>query len=390
MNQGRPGPAGQLQPANQVGPLSEPPSDAAYEDVREMLRSQGHEDVDRIAPETLHMYALQTTNVQTQSMESYAQSMKRQMHAAISGVNKPDSNVSKGLPPNMGPGGAQGSPSSQQGMDGNTGEFYAATANGGGPRIPMQGAAGAAAAGQNGNGSNGNHALQDYQMQLMLLEQQNKKRLLMARQEQDNMSGHPTGHPGGMGPNGNFPPGTSPPGSQRGVSPNPNDLQRGRSTVIDLSRMSFAADIATGSPTPGAGMMDVNNLPPQMRNQMMMGPNGMRPPSSHPGPAMTQAQLDMMRQQGSMMPNGQFPSGAPPQMMQPGQPGQGPQGTPRNTAMPPPPAPPNTGTGPSSPSQAPAPPTPSTTNKAKPGTKKAAEKKVSCLIAILCSRLRIY
>jgi hypothetical protein len=30
-----------------------------------------------------------------------------------------------------------------------------------------------------------NHALQDYQMQLMLLEQQNKKRLLMARQEQD-------------------------------------------------------------------------------------------------------------------------------------------------------------------------------------------------------------
>jgi hypothetical protein len=35
--------------------------------------------------------------------------------------------------------------------------------------------------------ANGNHALQDYQMQLMLLEQQNKKRLMMARQEQDNM-----------------------------------------------------------------------------------------------------------------------------------------------------------------------------------------------------------
>ncbi|KAL8707014.1 MAG: hypothetical protein Q9225_007885 [Loekoesia sp. 1 TL-2023] len=31
----------------------------------------------------------------------------------------------------------------------------------------------------------GSHALQDYQMQLMLLEQQNKKRLLMARQEQE-------------------------------------------------------------------------------------------------------------------------------------------------------------------------------------------------------------
>jgi hypothetical protein len=35
----------------------------------------------------------------------------------------------------------------------------------------------------------GNHALQDYQMQLMLLEQQNKKRLMMARQEQDNING---------------------------------------------------------------------------------------------------------------------------------------------------------------------------------------------------------
>ena len=33
--------------------------------------------------------------------------------------------------------------------------------------------------------SRGNHALQDYQMQLMLLEQQNKKRLLRARQEQE-------------------------------------------------------------------------------------------------------------------------------------------------------------------------------------------------------------
>lgn len=34
----------------------------------------------------------------------------------------------------------------------------------------------------------GNHALQDYQMQLMLLEQRNKKRLLMARQEQDKIA----------------------------------------------------------------------------------------------------------------------------------------------------------------------------------------------------------
>src|SRR5271169_5367804 len=38
-----------------------------------------------------------------------------------------------------------------------------------------------------GGATGGNHALQDYQMQLMLLEQQNKKRLMMARQEQDNI-----------------------------------------------------------------------------------------------------------------------------------------------------------------------------------------------------------
>lgn len=38
------------------------------------------------------------------------------------------------------------------------------------------------------SGGGGNHALQDYQMQLMLLEQQNKKRLVMARQEQDQFS----------------------------------------------------------------------------------------------------------------------------------------------------------------------------------------------------------
>lgn len=42
----------------------------------------------------------------------------------------------------------------------------------------------------------GNHALQDYQMQLMLLEQQNKKRLLMARQEQDEAATTTVAEPG--------------------------------------------------------------------------------------------------------------------------------------------------------------------------------------------------
>ncbi|KAE9967078.1 hypothetical protein BLS_006581 [Venturia inaequalis] len=45
------------------------------------------------------------------------------------------------------------------------------------------------------HGHQGNHALQDYQMQLMLLEQQNKKRLFMARQEKDNVHHIPLPQP---------------------------------------------------------------------------------------------------------------------------------------------------------------------------------------------------
>lgn len=207
----------------------------------------------------------------------------------------------------------------------------------------------------------------------------------MARQEQDNLT-----HPAGVPQNGNFPPGMSPQGSARSGSPNPNDPQRGESASCGLSRAMSWADMYTGSPTPGGSLMDPNNMPPQMRAQMqMMGANGqmMRPPSSHPAANLTPAHMEIMRQGGMQMPNGQFaPGQQPPQGMmpggQPGQPGQGPQGTPRqaNNQMPPPPAPAaNASGGPSSPSQQPAPPTPSTTNKAKPGNKKEANKKVSKL-----------
>jgi hypothetical protein len=43
-----------------------------------------------------------------------------------------------------------------------------------------------------GAATGGNHALQDYQPRLMLFEQENKKRLMMARQEQDNISRDPS------------------------------------------------------------------------------------------------------------------------------------------------------------------------------------------------------
>lgn len=139
-------------------------------------------------------------------------------------------------------------------------------------------------------------------------------------------------------------------------------------------------------------MIDPSQMPPAMRAQMVMGPNGqmMRPPTTHPmGANMGSQQLDAMRAQG-MVPNGQFAGGQPgqAQMMQAqqgaqaGQPGQAqPMGTPRQANnMPPPPAPPANagGTQPSSPSQQQQPPpTPNQNSKAKPGNKKEpANKKV--------------
>lgn len=166
---------------------------------------------------TLPFLSAPPANEQVQSMEGYSHSIQQQMQTAMNNhMNK--SNNMKGMNPNLGPGGAQGSPMAQPGMDGATGEFYASV---NGARMPMPQNAAAAAAAANGQpgSTNGNHALQDYQMQLMLLEQQNKKRLLMARQEQDT-------HVPGVAPNGQFAPGMSPQGSQRGVDPpNPNDMR---------------------------------------------------------------------------------------------------------------------------------------------------------------------
>lgn len=202
MNQGRPGQPGQMQ-GNQVGLLSSPPDPARLQQTLELLREKGI-DPNRIAPSGLHHLSMQPTNQQVQSVEVYSASIQDQMKAALENVNN-KSNVSKGINPNMGPGGAQGSPMNQAGLEGANPEFYA-NVNG---RMPMpQNPAAVAAAGGQAGGNNGNHALQDYQMQLMLLEQQNKKRLLMARQEQD------MAHPGG--PNGQFAPGMFP---QSGADP---------------------------------------------------------------------------------------------------------------------------------------------------------------------------
>ncbi|KAF2401958.1 hypothetical protein EJ06DRAFT_555570 [Trichodelitschia bisporula] len=243
--------------------------------------------------------------------------------------------------------------------------------------------------------SQGNHALQDYQMQLMLLEQQNKKRLLMARQEQDNhnhvpvASGPGQGGGGGMG----FAPNMSPSGSRAGPSPNPNE---------QLKRVAGTPKI--GQPgVPGSPMNDIQNRQspaPGFDPNQQMGPNAIqtqyfqqqmsngmmgRAPSSHP-PNFMSMPMGLAPSRAIQNGAGAHWGGQPgpqQQMPQQGNPGQQPQqmGNPqqRNT-MPPPPAPqpeppqPQRAQ-PSSPAPTQAPPTPSQSAKAAPKGKKETNPK---------------
>ncbi|KAK5281073.1 hypothetical protein LTS13_005773 [Exophiala xenobiotica] len=224
-----------------------------------------------------------------------------------------------------------------------------------------------------GGGQSGNHALQDYQMQLMLLEQQNKKRLMMARQEQDNAvnrDGAPMVgmQPGGMSPN----------GSRTGTSPIPGDQMKRTPQLGGLPGSPSAAEAMAGrSP---AGMNFMNGMPtgdfnPAMfmkDNQGMMMPGGpnMRPPTS------MDMQQAMARQQQAQRMAGQFPGGQP-MVQQPSQGQPAPMGTPgQRNEMPPPQAPPVNSAQrnqPGSPQSSNAPPTPSTANKPNPKSKKGKE-----------------
>ncbi|KAK1750935.1 transcriptional regulator of filamentous growth FLO8 [Echria macrotheca] len=255
---------------------------------------------------------------------------------------------------------AQGSPMLPQGPDGATiGQFYPGDIA---PGTTMRPGPGAQATGSN-------HALQDYQMQLMLLEQQNKKRLMMARQEQDiggnNMRGaEGPGGPGGPGapPGGQGFQGTSPPGGRNGASPNPTDqMKRASQQIGNAANMgSPLPDGAQNRSSPNGGMnfMGGNMDPNGAHFGMNMLPGGqmnggMRPPSSHPqqpfnGQMNPQQQQQMIAaaqrqaaaaQQGAQGgPGMQWAQGPNGQMA-----GQGPQapvqGTPQQRAMPPPSAP---------------------------------------------------
>lgn len=321
-------------------------------------------------------------------LAGYQQNLAQQQNAQMATV--------KAMPNQGGPAN-QGSPMMTQGQDsGSIANYYNPgdmSANG------MRSGPGGAP----GTGG-GNHALQDYQMQLMLLEQQNKKRLMMARQEQDSMMPRPDGSqgaPGAVGPNGQPYQGTSP--QNRSVnSPNPGDqMKRGTPHMNNAGMPSPVPEgQSRGSPS-GMNFNMAGNMDPSMNpqyfkignngmdpNMARAMPNGMQPPSSHPGGfqnGMTTQQMAMTRQQqmqqgaavqqnwtngpnGQMMPQGA--QGAPQQNM----------GTPQQRAMPPPSAPAtgaatNGRTQPPSPQQNAAPPTPSQANKANP--KKKAESKDS-------------
>ncbi|EHA58222.1 hypothetical protein, variant [Pyricularia oryzae 70-15] len=329
------------------------------------------------------------------NQQTYAQNL--QQHHGNQMPNKP-------MPGPNAPQG-QGSPMVASGPDGtqlnafyNAQEPMGAAPNGGmRPGVPAT---------QNGS----NHALQDYQMQLMLLEQQNKKRLMMARQEQDGIQGQgmaradgpggpgPAGGPGGPAgaPNGPQFQGASPQGARPGASPNPSEQMKRAAGQMNNGSM--------GSPLPeGAQNRESPNNPMNfMAAQMNGGMN--RPPSSHPGQQpfsqMNPQQQAMMRQQQMQQQQQGGPNGQPmpgqwqggPNGQMPGGPQGGPQqgpvhGTPQQRAMPPPSAPTaaansnanqrNTTASPQVSNAAP--PTPSQANKAAPKKKdtKAKDKKKS-------------
>ncbi|KAI9877000.1 MAG: hypothetical protein M1830_005066 [Pleopsidium flavum] len=335
----------------------------------------------------LNSFQQQNPAVQVKSIQVYAQNLAQHQRSAL------NNQVPKGMQNPAGMPG-QGSPMMQQGADPQQlsamNDYYT------GNQAQMRGM-------QAANGQGGNHALQDYQMQLMLLEQQNKKRLMMARQEQDNQT-RTDGQPGVPGQSG-FPPGMSPQGSRSGPSPNPNDQMKRGTPKMGQTGLP-GSPLPDGSMPQGRGSPAAMNfagqmpsdMPPQFFNPQMknmgdgmggVGPNGpmMRAPSSHPGfngqPVNPQHMEALARMQAGRMPNGnwqQGPQGQAPMMQHTSQ-GQQPQqlGTPQQrTAMPPPQPPPAGGvsngrTQPSSPQQVAAPPTPQPSNKTNPKGKKDAK-----------------
>ncbi|KAI0847012.1 hypothetical protein F5Y00DRAFT_271482 [Daldinia vernicosa] len=342
-----------------------------------------------LSPEQFQNFQSQPPQTQAKSIQTYSQNLQQHHGQQITNKQMPN------------PGGPQGQSPMMQGGPNDVAITALYNPDGmGGPGVVRPGAPGGA---QGAGGSN--HALQDYQMQLMLLEQQNKKRLMMARQEQDSMGGIPRpdgagpggpGAPGGPGPNGQAFQDPSAQGGRSGASPNPADqMKRNTPQMNPATIPSPLTDGAQSRGSPNQMNFVPNGMDPNMQGHFFKNMNGMdsnmvtaaqmngggmRPPSSHPNqPFNGQMNPQMMRPQ-------QGAQGGPPMQWQQGPNGnamapqgpQGPQGqvqgTPQQRSMPPPSAPPvNNGAGgrsTSSPQQNnAAPPTPQQSNKAAPKKK---------------------
>ncbi|OIW29251.1 hypothetical protein CONLIGDRAFT_577461 [Coniochaeta ligniaria NRRL 30616] len=357
---------------------------------QQLLLSHGI-NPETLNPDQLQAFTNQNPHVQAKTIATYAANLQ-QHH----GNQMPN----KAMPNAPGPQN-QGSPMIPQGNDPTQMASFYNAQDMGGPGGMRPGPNGA----QAGGGSN--HALQDYQMQLMLLEQQNKKRLMQARQEQDLTGGVPRpdgpGGPGGLGgPNAQAFQGTSPQGARSGASPNPADqMKRGNPQLNNAANMGSPAPDGAhshNSPNPinfiGGNQMDPMNAPHFYKGMNGMEANmaaaqmngNMRPPNSHPGQAFNgQLNPQMIRQQQ------QAGQGGPPMNWQAGMNGQQippqgvqpqAQGAPQQRSMPPPSAPAaagnngNSRNATSSPqTSTAAPPTPSQGNKAAPKKKETKNAK---------------
>ncbi|TPX08085.1 uncharacterized protein E0L32_010285 [Thyridium curvatum] len=395
---GRPGGA-QGMPGQQ---MQMPPS---TQQVQQMLMQNGI-NPSSLNPDQLQTFTNQSPAVQAKTIATYAQNLQHHHSNQLPNKPMPNAPIPQG----------QGSPMVPQGPDGAalTAYYNAGEMAPGGMR---PGPGGANAAG----GSN--HALQDYQMQLMLLEQQNKKRLMMARQEQDGMGiTRPDGQPGPAGPGGPQGPngqpfqGTSPQGPRSGASPNPAEQMKRNAQMGQGGMGSPLPEGAQsrGSPNPVNFMgatMDPNMAPNFFKgmnnmdgNMVAAQMNGMRPPNAHPGQPfagpMHQQQMMARQQQAAAAQQGQQPpqqgQGGPQMQWQQGGPNgaqmgpQGPQaqsvqGTPQQRSMPPPSAPAAAANANQRNTSSPqttnaAPPTPQQSNKAAP--KKKSEKSKSKVMHI--------
>ena len=384
------GPFGQPLIPNGRGPQQGLPGQPMMENpqanVTQMLMQNSIEP-GSLSSQQLAAFQQQSLGVQQKTMAVYAQN---RMNQPRQGMPKP------GMP-------GQGSPMMAQNMDITNGNNeYFNMANGVHARngqVP------------NGGVGVGNHALQDYQMQLMMLEQQNKKRLQLARQEQDGT--RPEGQAGIAGAP-VFAPGMSPQGSWSGPSPGPNDqIKRASPKMAPSGMPGGGSPIPDGTLSQQGGSPAPMNYPAQMAPELLqqmkmgdgmgaVGPNGMRPPNpgqQFNGMPMTPQQMEQLRQSRmGPVPNGtwsQAPPGQTAMMQQPAPPQQPSQiGTPQPRSMPPPTIPAGAPTNgrPASPAQPVNPPsTPSQTNKANP-TKAKKERKdqrkvYSCLACLACFSL---